>query len=186
MSTTIFRHICIYTIPHNGTKFLSMHQFFLDHDIECQRTCVYTPKQNGVVERKHYHILTIARSLLYQSNLPIRFWGDCVLTAIYVINRLPSPILSNKTPFQLLYNQVPFVTHLRIFSNLCYATVNNPKDKFDPLARWCVFIGYPPNHKGYKLYNLEDNTVFVNSDMVFSRNHFSFYTLLSYQIWSLT
>ena len=71
----------------------------------------------------------------------------------------PTFILTNDplqalTWLQLLYNQVPSVTHLCIFGNLCYATVNHPKHKFDPHARQCVFIGYPPNHKGYKLYDL--------------------------------
>jgi len=95
--------------------------------------CLY-PQQKGVVGHKYHPILTIPRSLLYQSNLPIRFLGDCVLTVIYLINRLPSPILSDKSPFQLLYNQVSFVTHLRIFDNLCYATMNHPKHKFDHRA----------------------------------------------------
>jgi len=113
-----------------------------------------------MIERKRRHVLIVVWSLLYQSNLPIRFWGDCVLVVIYLINDLPSPILSDKTPFQLLYNQFPSVTHLRIFYRLCYAIVNNPKHRFDPRIGRCVFIGYPPNHKGYKLYDLEDNTIF--------------------------
>jgi len=78
-----------------------MHTFFLNYDIKCQCTCVYTPQQNGVVEHKHCHILTVVQSFLYQSNLLVRFLIDCVLTAFYLINRLPSPILSDKTPFQL-------------------------------------------------------------------------------------
>jgi len=145
-----------------------------------------------MVERKHRHILIVAQSLLYQSNLPIHFWGDCVLIAFYLINCLPSPILSDKTPFQLLYYQVPSVTHLRIFSSLCYATVNHPKHKFDPRVQQCIFIGYPPNHKGYKLYDLEDNTIFSVGTWFFKKPFFLFmkqhhpHTLLSYQIWSLT
>jgi len=73
--------------------------------------CLY-PQQNRVVECKHRHILTVVRFLLYGSNLSIHFWGDCVLTAVYLINRLLSSIMLDKTPFQLLYNQVPFTTHV--------------------------------------------------------------------------
>ncbi|KAL5839769.1 hypothetical protein ACOSQ4_012377 [Xanthoceras sorbifolium] len=110
----------------NGSEFLSMKNFFRLHGIEYQRTCVYTPQQNGFVERKHHHSLTVARALLFQSYLPLHFWGECVLTAVYLINRLPSPLLSNKTPFEMLYSRPPSLDHLKVFGCLCYATVVHP------------------------------------------------------------
>lgn len=59
-----------------------------------QRTCVYTPQQNGIVKRKNQHLLQVARVLLFQANLPKFFWGECVLIATYLINRLPTQILN--------------------------------------------------------------------------------------------
>ena len=44
----------------NGAEFLSMQNFFHTHGIEYQHTCVYTPQQNGIVERKHHHLLNVA------------------------------------------------------------------------------------------------------------------------------
>ena len=75
-------YIKIIRVEH-GLEFISMRNFFLKKGIECQRTCVYTPQQNGVVKRKHRHILNTTQTLLFQSHLPLEFSGECILTAAY-------------------------------------------------------------------------------------------------------
>ncbi|PWA90678.1 hypothetical protein CTI12_AA098680 [Artemisia annua] len=116
-----------------------------------QTSCVDRPQQNGRVERKHTHILDTARALRFHSHLPLRFWGDCVTTATYLINRLPSLVLNNKTPYEILLKSKPDYSHLKVFG--CFAVVSNPSrvpDKFAPRGVPCVFLGYPANQKGYK------------------------------------
>lgn len=49
--------------------------FFSSLGVIHQSSCPYTPQQNGVVERKHRHILDIARSLRFQASLPLNFGG---------------------------------------------------------------------------------------------------------------
>ena len=75
-----------------------MKDYFNSNDILFQTSCVNTPQQNGRVEQKHRHILNVARALLFETPLPLHFWGDCVLVASNIISRTPSALL-NKTPY---------------------------------------------------------------------------------------
>ena len=88
VSTQFASHIKIFRSD-NGGEFLSLQSFFKDNDVLFQHSCVYTPQQNGVVERKPRHILQVARALKFQAQLPTQFWGECALTAVHIINRLP-------------------------------------------------------------------------------------------------
>ncbi|XP_075087592.1 uncharacterized protein LOC142169605 [Nicotiana tabacum] len=95
-------------------------QFFSANGILHQTSIPHTPQQNGVVERKHKHLLEVSRALLYQSKLPLKYWGDCVLTATYFINRLPFTVLHNIFPFQKLHGYPHSFDHLTSFGDVFF------------------------------------------------------------------
>lgn len=68
-------HAKITVLRNNGLEF-DMRDSFASKGSLHQLSCVKKPQQNGVVERKHQHILNTARALRFQSNLPLSFWAD--------------------------------------------------------------------------------------------------------------
>ena len=119
--------------------------------------------------------MNVARALRFHANLPLKFWGDYVLTAADLINRLPNPLLGNLTPYQKLLGHPPSYQHLKSFGCLCYAsTLTRNKSKFDPRAKACIFLGYPFGTKGYKLYDLSNKNVFLSRDVIFKESVFPF------------
>jgi transposase InsO family protein len=93
----------------NGGEYLStvFQEYLSQHGILHKLTCPYTSEQNGISERKHRHITNTGLTLLAQSHLPLSYWVDAFFTATYLINRLPTPVLSNKSPYFTLLNKYP-------------------------------------------------------------------------------
>ena len=141
----------------NGTEFINstLLEFFASKGILLQRSIVKTPQQNRVAERKHRHLLDIARALRFHAGFLKIFWGECVLSATYIINKLPMANLSQKTPFEVLYGETPSYDELRAIGCLWYAARIGETDKFEPRARKCVLLGYSFGIKDYKLYDLQ-------------------------------
>lgn len=153
----------------------SCKKFFSDKGIVHQTSCVKRPQQNARVERKHRHFLEMARALRFQASLPLKYWGDCVMTAAYIINRLPIAVLNNKTPYEALNKKPPSYTNMKVFGCLAFAC--NPAyttEKFSPRGVPCVFLGYPATQKGYRLLNLLTMLTFISRDVTFHETIFPF------------
>jgi len=99
---------------------------FKNCDILFRKSCPHTPTQNGVAERKHRHIIEMARTFLIQAQLPGQFWVNATYGATYVINRLPTPLLDHSTrttPFECLFQKKPDYSFLKVFRCECFPTL---------------------------------------------------------------
>lgn len=161
----------------NGTEFTNskVQSFLMDKGILHETSCVATPQQNARVERKHRHILNVARALRFQANLPIRFWGECILAATHIINKTPTVANKGITPFEMLFGRPPTYDHLKVFGCLCYVGTNlTSRDKFGPRAERCIFVGYPQGQKGWRVYNPKTREFYTSRDVIFYEHIFPF------------
>jgi hypothetical protein len=150
--------------------------YFEKEGIIHQSSCVNTPQQNGLAERKNRHLLETTRALLFQHQVRKHYWGEAVLTSTYLINRIPSRVIGFKSPLNYLsefflknnfYSKIP----PRIFRCVTYVHIHkHHRDKLDARALKCVFIGYYITQKGYKCYHPPSKRFLVSKDVTFNEN----------------
>jgi hypothetical protein len=130
-------------------KFLKRNRTLSHH------SCPYTSQQNGCAERKHCHILDTVRALLISASLLESFWGEAALTAIYTINRVPSPTIHNQTPYEHLYGSTTNYSLLCIFGCIYFVTLPpHERTKLEPRSHLCCFLGYDLTQKDCHCYDL--------------------------------
>jgi transposase InsO family protein len=102
------------------------HDFYKKHGIKRQFKSRYTPKKNGVAERKIKTIINMARSMLKEKQLSNGFWGEAIDLSVYVLNRSPTKSVNNKVPQEAWTCMSCNVAHFRVFGCVAYAHV--PKE----------------------------------------------------------
>ena len=133
------------------------------------------------VERKNRHLLEVARAIMFSMNVPKYLWGDVILTASYLINRMHTRVLNFETPLHSLkklfpmcrlYSKLP----LKVFGCICFVYVPQIlRSKLDPTARKCIFMGYALNKKGYRCFNHVTKKNLFKYGCVFSRDSTLFF-----------
>ena len=165
-------------VRHDGAQEFatnSIKAFYEDQGIEQQVTVPYAHQANGTAERAIRTIVTIGRSLLHHAKLDKCFWAEAAMTAIYIKNRLPSPKIDHKTPYEIVYKSKPSVKHMRVFG--CQAYILTPKEKrlkWDPKARVGIFMGYEEASKAYRVFDIEAGQVVISRDITFDESTFDF------------
>ncbi|GBN20413.1 Retrovirus-related Pol polyprotein from transposon TNT 1-94 [Araneus ventricosus] len=128
---------------------------------------------NDIAERANRTLVSMARCLLLQSGLPMKFWAEAINSVVYIRNRCPTRGLQdeNQTPFQKLFGKKPIVNHFHTFGQKAFALNKQPqKGKFDARSTECIFIGYSDENRVYRLFDSQANKVITSRDLL-KRNH---------------
>ncbi len=148
----------------------SLNSYFKEHGITHQLTAGYTPQQNGAAERFNRTLVERARSMLIDAGLPTRMWGEAVMAANYLRNRLPVRD-KDSTPWQLLVGEQPDLSHLRAFGARAYVlTPQQFRTKLDPSSKPGVMVGYLPGNTGYRVLLDSTGKVVTSREVLFDES----------------
>jgi transposase InsO family protein len=130
----------------NEAEYLSkcLQAFFHENGIIHETTCVGTPQQNGIAERKNRHLLEITRALLFKNKVPHIFWDNALTFAVYLSNRTPTSANGYKTPIQTFsaHISIPSILNLppKIFGCVVYIHIQKLfRTKLEPRAENVYF-----------------------------------------------
>jgi len=156
----------------NGSEF-NYKELYDKFGIMHQTSCIETPQQNAVVERKHQHILNVARSIMFHSHLPKQYWSYVICHAVFLINCIPSATMQFQVPYELLYKRETDLSVLKVFGCLCFvSTLTNNRSKFDSRSKKCIFLGFKVRIKGYIVLDVKTREIFISRNVVFHEETF--------------
>ena len=138
-----------------GGEYHKLNTYFKTIGIHHRVICPHTHEQNGMVERRHRHIVEIGLTLLGQCKAPLKYWSYEFENSVYLINRMPTTVLNHKTPFECLLKTTPDYAFLCSFGCLCFPFLRPYNvHKLDFHSSPCVFLGYSNSHLGYRCLDL--------------------------------
>jgi hypothetical protein len=111
-------------------------------------------------------------AMLTATQLPVTYWGEAALTAGFLFNlTISSALPKNITPFEILKNAKPDVSHLKVWGVCCFAHIPvELQTKLGAKSCECLFMGYPPSGRGYRVRSLTTNHFFDSGNVIFDEN----------------
>jgi hypothetical protein len=130
-----------------------------------ETTVPHTPQQNGMAERLNRTLMEMAKCMLFESGMSDTWWGEAIITATYVRNRIHSNTIKS-TPYETEFGVKADVGYMRQFGEDCFAFVpEGTRTKLKPKAIECRFLGYGDRVKGYRLVRKDNKKIIHSRDV---------------------
>lgn len=151
----------------NGKEYINneLMTFCRKRGIKVDSTIPYSPQLNGKSERLNRTLMEKARSLIFDSGMEKKFWGEAARVATYLLNRSPTSSLKKETPYEKWTNKKPNLGFLQFFGSDVHARVLGHLKKLDSRSQKYKMVGYASN--GYRLWDEKRNKIIIRRDVVF-------------------
>jgi hypothetical protein len=146
----------------------SFKNFASTHGLQFRFSCPQTSQQNGKAERMIRRLNEVMLCLLTHASILPTYWVEALHTSVYLHNILPTKVLHNRTPMSVLYLKHPTYDHLQVFRCACYPNQSATRPhKILLRSSRCVFLGYPPDYKGYRCLGLNTRKIILSRHVTF-------------------
>ena len=155
-------------------KSAAFNKMLKDRGIKILQSVPYVHQQNGRAEWIICTLMDKAESMRFQACIPQSWWEFSVEHATHVYNQTPLWHLNWHTPYELLNNEVPSVSHLRVFS--CGAYIYLPAEtrtnKLAPKSEMMTYLGNAPGASEFTFMRSPNNVLFYAAQCIFDEDLF--------------
>ncbi|CAI7818031.1 unnamed protein product [Closterium sp. NIES-54] len=138
-----------------------------------------SPQQNGIAERRIGMVMDVARTSMIHAVAPHFLWPFAVQYAAHQLNLQPWVSLPETSPTLLWTGKVGDASAFRVWGSRAFVR-DLSADKLSPRAVPCVFLGFPPNARGWQFYHPTSRRVLSSQDVTFDES-VPYYRLFPYR-----
>jgi transposase InsO family protein len=156
-------------VSDGGGEYISYEfdQYLKRKGIEKEKTPRNTPQLNGVAERLNRTLMNMVRTMLKDKNLSNRLWGEALIYATKITNRMWKK-KTGKIPYEQIKGKVPDLSNYKVFGISCMHHNNEEHlRKLDDRAFPGLFCGINNEETAYRIYDINKKTIIISRDVRF-------------------
>lgn len=135
---------------------------------KCQIVHEAGPEQTELTEQMSSILFDRAKCMLFDADLPKKYWAEAMHTAVYLMNRSITGDV-NKMPEELWSGAPVDLSNLKIFGTPAMAFIpkgRRKKTSAQLKSRPLIFVGYSSNNGGYRLIDPMNGQLTICRDIV--------------------
>lgn len=104
----------------------------------------------------------------FSKQTSLKNWAHALSHDVHIINRLPTKLLKNYSPYFNLFNTHPNYSSMKVFDCLDFAcSSKRNRTKLDFRSRKCIYLGIEIGVKGSILQDIHNKNLFISRDIIF-------------------